>query len=426
MGGSVIIVGGGIAGLTAAVELLSLGWRVTILEAKDRLGGRVHTIRNGNTPVELGAEFVHGDDPALRDLIEQAELVTDDVKDQNRVFRDGRLRPIPLWDRVSEIMHGIDTHGPDEPFASFVQHALRSAEDRELALGFVQGFDAADPSRVSAHALLRSEISSEKSGGSEQGRIRRGYGALVQWLVARIREYGGEICTATTAHEIQWKSHHVEVVADQQGRRVRFTSDAALITLPLGVLKTGAFKFRPSLPRKNEAIANLLFGNVRRVTLVFDEPWWPENDFGFVHSFSDALPTWWSDPRGSVLTGWAGGPKADALVNRSEHGLKMLAIEILGKIFNERTGTLNDRFLSLHTHDWALDPHVRGAYTYLPVLGLDLPKLLAEPVDDTLFFAGEATAMDAQMGTVFGAVESARRAVNEMSQIYSTALPTIE
>jgi monoamine oxidase len=423
MEGSVVIVGGGIAGLTAGVELLSLGWRVTILEAKHRLGGRIHTIRSGNTPVELGAEFVHGDNPALRDFIDQAELSTQTVKDKNQVFRDGRLQPVALWDRISEIMRRIDPDAPDEPFATFVQRVLTSPEDRELALGFVQGFNAADPARVSAHALLRSEISAEKSGGSQQARLRPGYGALVQWLATRVREHGGEIRTGTAAGAIDWKPHHVEVLADQQGRRQRFTADAALITLPLGVLKTGAFKFKPSLSRKNEAIANLLFGNVRRVTLVFREPWWPEHDLGFVHSFSEPLPTWWSDPRGPVLTGWAGGPLAGALVNRSEHELGILAIEILAKIFSESRSALHQRLLQIHTHDWAMDPHVRGAYSYVPVLGLDLPKVLAEPIDETLFFAGEATVMDAQMGTVFGAVESARRAVKEMSEIYSAAGP---
>ena len=407
---SVLILGGGIAGLTAAAELLAHNWRVTIVEAKSRLGGRVHTIHDGSTPIELGAEFVHGNDPALGDLIRKAGLSTHNVCDENRWFKDGRLESIGLWERVGETMHRIDPRRDDEPFATFTARELKNKNDREMALGFVQGFNAADPGRISAHALLRSEVSSERSSGSKQSRIARGYGALVDWLTSKVRDKGGVIRTGAVAHAVHRKSGEVDVFTERE----RLTADTTLITLPLGVLKKGTLSFKPALPRKAEAIAALEFGNVRRVTLVFREMWWPKHDFGFIHSFADVLPTWWSDPRGPILTGWAGGPKADALVERSADELKKLSLEILSKVFGEKRAALNDRLLSVHTHDWAGDPHIRGAYSYIPVRGLDLPKVLAEPVENTLFFAGEATATDAQMGTVFGAVESSRRVVSQM------------
>jgi monoamine oxidase len=126
------------------------------------------------------------------------------------------------------------------------------------------------------------------------------------------------------------------------------------------------------------------------------------------------LPTWWSDARGPVLTGWAGGPKADALAGYSEHKLRSLAFGILGKIFNQSANKLAAQTESAHTHNWARDPRALGAYSYLPVNGLDLPKLLAEPIEGTLFFAGEATATDGQMGTVFGALESGMRTARQI------------
>jgi protoporphyrinogen oxidase len=121
---SAVVLGGGVAGLTAAVELLSRGWRVTILEAKDRLGGRVHTVHHGKIPVELGAEFVHGNDPALADLIRQARLSIQKVSEENRWLKDGRLERIPLWDRISEIIRRIEPHKPDQTFAAFAEHVL--------------------------------------------------------------------------------------------------------------------------------------------------------------------------------------------------------------------------------------------------------------------------------------------------------------
>src|SRR5439155_12508175 len=139
----------------------------------------------------------------------------------------------------------------------------------------VMGFDAADPARVSAHALLRAEVSSERSAGSKQTRINQGYSALIQWLESRVRRQGGVIHTGATARLVKWKHGQVEVLFERGQQRERITANAALITLPLGVLKTNEVKFEPSLPRKMEAIANLPFGNVRKLALVFREVWWP-------------------------------------------------------------------------------------------------------------------------------------------------------
>jgi len=97
--------------------------------------------------------------------------------------------------------------------------------------------------------------------------------------------------------------------------------------------------------------------------------------------------------------------------------LETLCLEILARLFSERVSTLRRQLVRLHFHRWENDPHIRGAYSYIPVGGLNLPKTLAAPVAKTLFFAGEATALDAQMGTVFGALESGRRAASEMREV---------
>jgi monoamine oxidase len=119
------------------------------------------------------------------------------------------------------------------------------------------------------------------------------------------------------------------------------------------------------------------------------------------------------------LTGWAGGPKADALSTQSPAQLEKLALTILQRIFG--AASLRKQLLSSHSYNWANDPHIRGAYSYIPVNGLDLPKTLAAPVEGTLFFAGEATVADAQTGTVFGALESGLRAAREILGIKTAA-----
>ena len=115
----------------------------------------MHTVHHGKIPIELGAEFVHGKDPALADLIRQAKLSTQKVSEENRWFKNGRLEPVPLWDRISEIIRRIDPRKPDQTFAAFAEHLLTKPDDRELALGFVQGFDAADPAKARVGAQDR-------------------------------------------------------------------------------------------------------------------------------------------------------------------------------------------------------------------------------------------------------------------------------
>jgi monoamine oxidase len=133
--------------------------------------------------------------------------------------------------------------------------------------------------------------------------------------------------------------------------------------------------------------------------------------FGFIHAWDEAFPNWWSDRQGRFITAWAGGPAADALLKRTAGESEAIALQSLEKILGQRVAS---RLVACHTHNWALDPHVRGGYSYIPVNGLDLPKLLAAPLEGTLFFAGEATVTDGQTGTVASALKTGHRAANEL------------
>jgi monoamine oxidase len=412
MGKSVVIIGGGVAGLSAANELLRNGCTVTVLEAKDRMGGRVHTIRDGVLPIELGAEFVHGKSKPLLEAIQAAGLSLHDVPDRHQLFENGKLQPIEIWNKVGEIMKRVDPHTPDRSFKEFLDEQNCDERTRKLLNGFVEGFDAANTRRISAHALLKAELSAEQMAGDTQARVNEGYSALVESMEKEIRSRGGTLVTGALARRIRWKAGAVETTVHQAGSRDMFPSEAALLTLPIGVWKAREVVFDPAIPEKQEAADQMQFGHVIKITLVFREQWWPDANFGFIHAPDEPIPTWWSDPRGLILTGWAGGPRADALGAHSLSQLAAVALTVLEKIFD--VSSLRKKLISRHSYNWAEDPHVRGAYSYLPVNGLDLPKNLAEPIKNTLFFAGEATATDAQMGTVFGALESGLRAAHEI------------
>src|ERR1051326_4609858 len=159
---TILVIGGGIAGLSAALELLREGCAVTLLEAKDRFGGRIQTIQSGSLPVELGAEFVHGRSKPLLGVIGAAGLSLQSVALGNQLFENGKLEEVDLWDRIGEIINRVKPREPDCSFREFLDAKKLDPRSRRLATGFVEGFDAADTERISAHALLRAQQASEQ------------------------------------------------------------------------------------------------------------------------------------------------------------------------------------------------------------------------------------------------------------------------
>jgi monoamine oxidase len=412
MGKSVVIIGGGIAGLSAANELLRNDCTVTLLEAKERFGGRIHTIQQGNLPIELGAEFIHGKSKPLLKAIRAAGLSMHEVPTANRIFEKGKLKPVNIWGKVGEVMNQINPRTPDCSFQEFIAKQKLNDRTRRLMTMFVEGFDAAHTERIGVHGLLKGERSAEKMEGDWQGRVNEGYSALIAFFENEIRARGGTLVKEALARRIRWKRGSVDITVHRGGGEEMFPAETALLTLPLGVWKAREVVFEPGLVEKQDAADQMQFGNVTKITLVFRKQWWPKANFGFIHAPDEPIPTWWSDPRGPVLTGWTGGPKADALSTHSSVQLETVALGILRKIFG--TPSLRRQLVCSYAYNWANDGHIRGAYSYIPVNGLDLPNVLGAPIEGTLFFAGEATATDAQMGTVFGALESGLRAAREI------------
>jgi len=409
----VVIIGGGVSGLATANILVRKGFAVTILEAKDRLGGRIHTIHEGTLPIELGAEFLHGENKAVRAIINAAKLTTHLVPLDQLVMHNGRLKRVKVWDKMANIINRIDPHKTDTTFKKFLATQRLRPFDRRLAIAYAQGFHASHIDRIGVHSIRRGEYSAEHMEGDSQSRINEGYSAMVGFLEREIRKHGGKILTGAVVKTVQWKPNQVNITFRHNAKPRRIEANAAIVTVSLGILKAKTIRFTPALQEKQDAIDQLYFGNVIKIVMVFQERWWPKN-FTFIQSMDEPIPVCWTDPRGNVLTGWSGGPKADALKRLSKAALQKLALKTLTRIFPKFAPVIKKQLLTTHSHNWACDPHVRGAYSYIPVNGLDLPKLLAAPVGDTLFFAGEATTDDAQPGTVFGAYESGLRAAREV------------
>ncbi|HEX6836346.1 MAG TPA: FAD-dependent oxidoreductase, partial [Polyangia bacterium] len=193
----VVVIGAGVAGLAAAARLRERGADVVVVEARTRVGGRVHTLRGDGwpAPVEEGAEFIHGRDPALARVVLRARLHADEHEDRHwLVGRDGTLRDgQAVWEAGLPLME--DDAGGERSMAAKIRDARRrgaAADACDFALAYVEGFHAASPARASARAIAEQQEVADEAHGDELRRVREGYDAVVAALAADAGDGDGD------------------------------------------------------------------------------------------------------------------------------------------------------------------------------------------------------------------------------------------
>jgi monoamine oxidase len=424
---NILVVGAGMAGLTAARTLAEAGHHVTLLEANSRVGGRIHTIREAGEIIELGAEFIHGKPPELWSLIEEANLETYELDGSMLAFEDGRLQDRDEEEESTPILEKIESStGPDESFAGYLLRHQIPEDERETVIGYVEGFNAADHRIISTLSLGLQQAAEEAIEGDRLFRIQAGYERLPQFLVQKFTEAGGTLHLHTLVERIDWTPNHVRIEAQSHGQPVTFEAAKAVITLPLGVLQQNSVTFSPTPDALHEA-NRLRMGQVRRFTLHFREKFWASlnpsptltqklETLSFLFAFDSMPPVWWTPhpAPSNTLTGWVGGSRSAALTNLTPAQLGEVACETLAKIFSLDFAYLRDQLLGCHTHDWQHDALAFGAYSYIAAGALDACSKMTLPADDTLFFAGEHTDTTGHWGTVHAAIASGHRAAHQI------------
>jgi monoamine oxidase len=442
----VLVVGAGVAGLAAARALADAGLRVRVLEARDRVGGRVHTRRVPGfaSPVELGAEFIHGTPPELFDLVDRAGLVVAEASEEHLVREaDGRVRGRATFSGpVVALLAGLDeaARGPDVSFADYVRARAAAvgadADAVAAACAYVEGFHAGPADRVGVRALARAERAA--SGDEPAYRLVDGYDAVPRWLAG---EGGDEragppldVRLGAVVERVAWRAGRVEVVAAAHGRAESHAARACVVTLPVGVLAAaagapGAVAFDPPVPAVAALLGGVAMGHAAHVTLRFRRPFWWDagaaaaldegidgRTLAFVHAPGAPLPVWWTRRalRAPLLTGWAGGPAAERWDARPEADRAAAALDTVGEVLGVGRAALAAAFVDAHAHAWSTDPFTRGAYSYPLVGGAGAGAAFAEPVAGTLFFAGEHTDEGGNWATVHGALASGRRAAERV------------
>jgi monoamine oxidase len=412
---SVLVIGAGLAGLAAAGRLARSGLHVTVLEARDRIGGRVHTLRDPRfpIPVELGAEFIHGKPEEIWNIVERENLLVGSLEGDNWCSEKHLLKKCndfgPQWEKVAKQVKRAKTY-PDRSFIEFISTITVDIETRNSATDFVQGFNAAHADRISVQYLASAQESADQVSGDTPFRLFRGLDTI-PYLIGRFDSDQVEIHLNTFVHEIKWALGYV--------RAGQFEADSAIITLPLGVLQADAVRFIPELEEKQAAARELVMGPVVKVVLSFRSPFWENRgltNLSFLHARGERFPTWWTTrPIATpILVGWAGGPAAEQLALKGTDVILSAAIESLANALKLSTRSVEEQLAACVVADWQADPFSRGAYSYVPVGAITAPIVLAEPVANTLFFAGEATDSDGNSGTMHGAIATGYRAADEL------------
>jgi monoamine oxidase len=439
----ILIIGAGAAGLFAARELSRARLKVIVLEARDRIGGRINTHHEttSRVPIDLGAEFVHGRPPEMLSIIEHAHLDLLEVPNRHWHLRNGVLiKSNEFWSELEDLMEQMKrVKETDQSFADFLRAYNGSgdaAEVKSIATLYIEGFHAARVEQISVLGLNKTNEAADRVDGDRQFRISEGYGALAQWLHDQATSQGASFRLNTIVEEVRWHRGHVEVISRLEGKIQQYEGARLLITLPLPILQDamGALRFVPEIPEKRSAARKLSMGHVVKTVFRFREPFWESHnlltkdgrstslkDLSFIHAPNETMPTWWTTlpVRAPVIVGWSGGSRAEELLLESDESVMNDALDSLSQIVRMPRKRIEDLLEEGYMHNWRRDPFSLGAYSYIPVHGLSAPDELAQPIDDTLFFAGEATNTDGHHGTVHGALATGSRAAKEMIKVTS-------
>lgn len=419
----VLVAGAGMAGLSAARRLHDQGYRVIVLEGRDRIGGRVWTDRSWpGAALDMGASWVHGtrNNPVM-DLVRAFKLPTlpTDYDSLQIYAADGA----PLSDQQAEAV--------DQRLAALLERVERLPADQARSMSLAAGLaQALGPDRLAPAAqreldyAVNTQIEHEYAADSAElsllqlrvGEAFAGGDVLFPAgydQVAAGLTQGLDIRLAHVVTSVAYAAEGVQVQTSQGDFQARY----AVITLPLGVLKRGAVRFDPALPsRKAAAIRNLGMGVLNKVYLRFPRAFWPDRSdlIGYIAERKGEWAEWlniYAYTGAPILLGFNAGVYGQQIEQFADDAVTAAALRVLRTIYG---AAAPDPEAALITR-WGADPFAGGAYSFLAA-GADLADYdaLAAPVAGRLFFAGEATHRD-YSATVHGALLSGERAAREIA-----------
>ena len=414
-GEPVVIVGAGVSGLAAAAELRAKGFTdVFVLEARDRIGGRVWTDTiGGDVPIDLGASWIHGvkGNPISAIASDHGIAISPTDYDNDVVHFHGGGKPPGRAEDTFDEFFAFARKRPRESLASayssyVTARALDGREGRYLAHQLnttIEHEFATDVAKLSLESII--------GGSAFRGRdvlFPGGYDQILNALVP-----GLDIRCADPVKSIDYADSLI-IVTTASG--ATYEASAVIVTLPLGVLKEGTVSFHPALPApKKRAIELLAMGVLNKTCLLFDDVFWDED--AEIIGYVGPVPGHWAETVNlypatglPLLMMFNAGSVATELERLSDADTVTQAVGALGEMYGTTPQPRDARVTR-----WSSDPWSRGAYSYVPInASFEQHAELAEPIDNRLFFAGEATTED-YPATVHGAYLTGQRAASQIA-----------
>ena len=455
----VLVVGAGAAGLAAAGALARAGRRVAVIEARDRIGGRIHTLQHVGDgthdplPIELGAEFIHGLPSVTWDLVQRSQLGAQEMSGAALSVRDDRLTAEPgpqadVGDLLEQMAAWIERQptGSDLTFAEYLEREVGDARNAASAINYVEGFNAADHHRIGVAGLAWQQRAEDAIEGDRVFRFVKGYRAIPRLLADDLERAGGVLWLRCPVRRILWSPGAVRLLGtDSAGNDVEFTAAQVIITVPLGVLQSGRVEIEPRPEAIMREAHRLAMGCAVRIVLVFRTRFWADSsvrrlrpdldealrEMGFLFTPGEVPATWWTPNPAPlpVLTAWAGGPRAAdwqraMAASASPEAPRDACLAVLARTFSMPQSALEDLLVNWYMHDWLHDEYAMGSYSYVPAGAIEAPGRMAVPVEGTLFFGGEHTDLEAHWGTVHAALASGARAAAAALSSVGAASPS--
>jgi monoamine oxidase len=427
MQSDVLILGAGAAGLSAARALHNVGMRVVVLEARDRIGGRAWTDTTwADIPIELGAEFIHGENVSTHALVRKFGLTTLPARrhearymhwyvpgDRPRAMGDLPSGLAQDWATTTALYDTLAQRPDDAPDLSLADYLTSQHPDWNEGNYRMADVLLAQTCCASLDTLSCADLAHEMKrdrAGKLEFRIAEGYGELFRRMVEACNL---DVRLNAVVRSIAWSRKGVEVTT---ASGEVYSAKACVITLPVAVLQRGGIRFDPPLPTaKQRAIWSFRVEPATKLIYHFNTPVWSEDMRYIAHA--DPAGRWWlpgeeRDSAPPIITQYVTADEArrlDAFLEDRAlaEGLQALGLALDVSIRIEEA-TQSRRVA------WAHDPFARGGYAHLPPGHADAREALAAPVDGVLFFAGEATAIDSNPQTVHGALDSGVRAAGEL------------
>ncbi len=429
----VIVIGAGAAGLAAARTLHDAGHKVLMLEARDRLGGRMYT-RTDWAPytVEMGAGSVHGRNVITFKLLNKYRFHT--TKDasghgkwyiyaHNQLYNDieaAQLPPFEFYSAFPDMAeHWAATQQRDVNMLHVMETWVRQRRRRlspdmwRVAEHLVTAEWAGTLQELGAFGAAQTTYEDDGEGDYhiDEGhsrlaqRMARNLGIMYETVVKRIAwQAGGGVSITTTDDRV-------------------YKADCAVITLPLGVLQANDVQFSPPLPdRKRQAIQKLGAGPVGRVVIRFKERFWPRAMAGFATTHPTQLwwrAAWQHDHEVFVWTSLFGGDSERRYAQMEPRAVVKEALDHWVQVFGAQAV---ETYVHGEYYSWSNDPFSKTGYSFVPVGAAGQRAILAEAVADVLYFAGEAT-HPIRPASVHGALETGYRAAAEIMGRVSSSTP---